>query len=213
MARCAECTFFKFCIDCREDDVKRRYRCSKYYKYVWATDYSCSEFCEDSEKTTSDINNAIEEAEEWKVRHESPSYSPCYLTTITCALLGMPDNNIYLKTLREFRDNVMQKDPKYFKLLAQYDIVGPVIARRLAEDPARGQIAKNLLELGIKTTVLQIKENKYDEAVQTYSTMTELLIDGCRIKREAISSEVINSMDIAKSGHGKVMLKTTPKTV
>lgn len=205
MAKCGYCTHLN--PDSCYADYNKKYWCSEKGEYIYADSEECWLYCKAYSRSDS-VAEALIQAS-----RESQSSSGCYLTTITCALLGMPDNNIYLKTLREFRDNVMQKDPKYFKLLAQYDIVGPVIARRLAEDPARGQIAKNLLELGIKTTVLQIKENKYDEAVQTYSTMTELLIDGCRIKREAISSEVINSMDIAKSGHGKVMLKTTPKTV
>lgn len=49
----------------------------------------------------------------------------------------MPDNNIYLETMRNFRENVLQKDEKYKSLLVQYDIIGPKIAQYLMLDPLK----------------------------------------------------------------------------
>lgn len=218
MSVCAECTYFEFDDIHRKDRVERKYKCSNSdvtidnddKHCVWAINLACSYFCETSEREKSEINDAIEEAEEWKVRHESPSYSPCYLTTLTCNLLGMEDNNLYLQTMRDFRDNVMQKDLKYFNLLVQYDVVGPIIAKHLSSDPDKFAIAKELFEFQIKKIVMEIKEMKYDQAIEDYTSMVEFLIDRCKVKKEEELEYSIEDVDVSKSGHGQLILK--PKT-
>lgn len=203
MAKCGYCTYLD------PDKVKEtwdnRYWCEENHEWKYADEESCWRYCKAYSRSDYVAESLIRAS-----RDSQSSSSGCYLTTITCFLLGYPDNNIYLQTLREFRNEVMQKDPKYFELLAQYDIVGPMIVRRLCQDPARGMIAKNLLELGIKTTVSHINQKDYDKAVETYSIMTELLIEGCRIKKDSEVEEYAKNMDVEKAGHGKVMLKQHP---
>ena len=43
----------------------------------------------------------------------------------------MNDDNYYLNSLREFRNNYMQQNKKYLPLLAEYDIIGPIISNRI----------------------------------------------------------------------------------
>lgn len=130
----------------------------------------------------------------------------CYITTIVCDTLGMDDKVSYLETLREFRNNVLQKNDKYKDILATYDVVGPFISCRLAHDSNNKQIATNLFNLGIKNVCDLIESNKIDEAVSLYSDMTNLLIQGYNIT-ESYDKEYLNKMDMSKSGHGRKRVK------
>lgn len=70
--------------------------------------------------------------------HQSPkatsSSSNCYITTIVCDKLGLEDDCSVLNTLREFRDNVMQQNFKYCKILFEYDVIGPKISEMIKND-------------------------------------------------------------------------------
>lgn len=203
MAKCGYCTFLD--PDKVYESYNKKFWCEENHEWKYADEESCWRYCKAYSRSDYVAESLI------NASRESQSSSGCYLTTITCFLLGYADNNEYLQKLRKFRNEVMQKDPKYFELLAQYDIVGPIIASRLCRDSARGMIAKNLLELGIKVTVKHIDDKNYEEAVKTYTTMTELLIEGCKIKtEEPIIKEYAKNMEVEKAGHGKVMIKQKP---
>ena len=40
-------------------------------------------------------------------KYEKPG-SGCYLTTVTCDILGLEDKNIYLQTFRKFRNSIFR---------------------------------------------------------------------------------------------------------
>lgn len=130
--------------------------------------------------------------------------SPCYITTMMCGILGFEDNCEILNTLRSFRNDVMQKDEKYKDMLFEYDTVGPEIARNLYDEFTNNQdkeLVINMFNFYIQPTALLIKENKYDEAVERYSEMTNALKDyyGLTTKEKMPSD-----YDYKNGGHGKV---------
>ena len=130
------------------------------------SDPRCSSFCEAYSRSNSARQNLYD---------YTPSGGGCYLTTIMCSILGYPDNNYYLNTLRKFRDNVMQKNPEYIPLLVTYDIIGPTIAYELNHDKNREEIAKVFFDRYITKAVGAIEEGKEKEAINIYKAMTDTL--------------------------------------
>jgi hypothetical protein len=138
--------------------------------------------------------------------HQRPreSSSSCYITTIICDVLGFSDDAGILNTLRGFRDNVMQKDSKYFKTLLEYDVVGPVIAKFIKEEYNNthdDEMWIQFYNFYLSPTANLIKEEKYDEAVLRYKEMVESLKDYYGIEKEV---NIIEDYDMSKGGHGKV---------
>ena len=140
--------------------------------------------------------------------HYSKGNSGCYITTIVCDILELSDDCGLLETLRDFRSNVLQKEPKYKKVLYEYDVVGPQIAKCLMEDYIEKEdkeMANGLLNCFIIPTVERIKEGRNTEAVKIYTQLTETLIDTYGIERV---KEVPDDYDYTKGGHGVKKLGT-----
>jgi len=197
MAICAECTYLN--IDYGEKDGK--FWCDKKCERHYGTDPSCHSYCEASRRESCTINNVID------IAKSHTSDSPCYLTTMLCNILNLPDNNIYLETIRNFRKNVLQKDKKYKALLVEYDIVGPVIASSLANDPLRETIAKVYLNNFIVPITALINNKENDRAVDKYYQMTNNLKTFYGLNDYNVTIEQIDNADIEKSGHGKYIQK------
>lgn len=51
------------------------------------------------------------------------SSGSCFITTVLCNVLGLSDNHETLNTLRNFRDNILQKDGCYKEILQVYDSI------------------------------------------------------------------------------------------
>lgn len=136
--------------------------------------------------------------------------SGCYITTILCDVLGMEDNADILNTLRGFRDNVMQKDPKYLETLQEYDVLGPVISENIKEEYNESNdkfLWNQVFETFIRPTSNLIKIGNYDLAVSKYKEMVLHLKSFFAIGDEVYT---IRDYDISRGGHGKVY--TLPKT-
>ena len=131
MAQCAECTY----LDLEDSNSEGKYWCDKKCERHLSTDPECGSFCRAYSRSDGAISNAISYS-------KSKTDPPCYLTTMLCNILNLPDNNIYLETIRIFRANVLQKDEKYKKLIVEYDVIGPVIANALNNDPLKEVISK-----------------------------------------------------------------------
>lgn len=202
MKKCANCTFLD--PDKCYEPWDKRYWCEEHHEWKYADEEACYRYCSSYNRSESVANSLI------SASRESQSSSGCYLTTITCQLLGLPDNNMYLQTLRSFRDEVMHKELKYFGILVQYDVLGPKISRFLSNDPDGKLIAEKTFEYCIKPVVSNIIKKRYDEAIEIYTNMTEKLLEYYRIKTETVTQQMIDSMDIEKSGHGKLVLKQRP---
>ena len=199
MANCSECTYLN--AD-GEPDLYGRYWCDKKYERVSAHQAQCDRFCR-AYGRSSNVSRSYEQYS--KDNEGDPHY---YLTTIVCNILKIDNDNPFLNYLRNFRDNTLQKNEKYKAILAEYDIVGPKIAKSLSKDPLRYQIAANALYKYIKPIIKLIKEDKIDEAVSMYIEMTNKLKEFYNITIN-VSIEEINNADITRSGHGIYMKKIT----
>lgn len=113
---CGECTY----LDLSTGDIYGKFYCDKKWERHKSTDPECGSFCRAYSRDNSTIENAY--------RYTKSKESGCYLTTMLCTILGLPDDNMYLESIRKFRKNILQKDMKYRYLLIEYDIVGPKIA-------------------------------------------------------------------------------------
>ncbi len=195
---CAACTYLE-----EVADSNGRYYCSK-KGYVYANDPKCYSFYEEYSRGRSARENMYENSE------KSKNPSICYLTTAMCDILNYSDDNYYLQTLRSFRDNVLQKDINYIPLLIIYDTVGPEIAYNLYNDKSKEKIATLLFNDYIKKVVTAIENNKIEEAINIYKTMTELLAKKYDIEITYIDPKdiEIDKLDINSLGHARKRVKT-----
>jgi len=115
---------------------------------------------------------------------ERESSSPCFITTVTCQILGKNDNDPLLNRFRSFRDNVLQKDKKYGDTLKEYDVIGPQIADCLINDKDRAKLAKGIFETVLLPVDILIQQQKYEEAVEKYYIMTLSLVNYYGLKHE-----------------------------
>jgi len=195
-AYCASCTYLK-----EESDSFGRYWCTRKGENHYACDPKCNSWLEAYSRYTS--------ARENMYRNSSSHCSGggCYLTTIMCEILNLPDDNYYLQTLRTFRDTVLKQDIKYYPLLITYDVIGPQIAEKLANDPNRKEIANAMLNNFINKSVTAIEENKIEEATNIYVAMTNSLAEQYNINTQILTIDTTN-INLETLGHGKSRKRT-----
>lgn len=196
---CADCTFLDFG---NEDCGKFKCDNTWHLDYHYANAPACDDEVWAYNRDDSLKNDAINRSLSYQ------SSSGCYLTTITCEILGLKDDNEFLTTLRKFRKEKLQQNDKYKEILVEYDIVGPIIASKLKQEAKKDMIAKNLLNLGISKTCESINNGNELEAIRIYTTMTKLLIEAYNINI-LVTKEQLNNADINLSGHGKYVKKKT----
>ncbi len=98
-----------------------------------------------------------------------------YIITAIFNKLGLSDDYECINLLHNFRNNILSKDSKYDDILAEYDIVGPILAKELMFDPESTLLCKKLLQDYLVLVLDCIKEEKYDEALTIYINMVNLL--------------------------------------
>lgn len=128
----------------------------------------------------------------------------CYITTIICGKLGLPDNCGVLTTLRHFRNDIMQKDPKYKEILYEYDEVGPKIAECIKKEftnPEPDELLIVYYNFYLQPTARLVDEKKYDEAIARYVEMTNSLKEYFNIEEV---EKVPEEYDYTQGGHGYV---------
>ncbi len=97
----------------------------------------------------------------------------CYITTAVCDTLGFKNDNLFLSTICSFREK-LEQDPKMFKQLEIYDIVGPVIANIINGDK---EIAAKLFKSTISPVCMDIINGNYNDALLKYTCMIKSLIN------------------------------------
>ena len=191
---CAACTYMG-----EDADYDGKYYCDRKGERRYACDAKCYSFCEAYSRSNYSRENMYENSKS----HQS---SGCYLTTAMCNILGYPDNNYYLETLRTFRDKVLQQDFKYIPLLISYDTIGPQIAYELEKDENKIEIATNLFNKFITTSVTAIENNKVNDAVNIYVAMTQSLAERYNINTNIVMLNP-NEVNIKELGHGRKRTK------
>ena len=111
-----------------------------------------------------------------------------------------------MNTLRLFRDNYLQKNNEYKFLLAEYDIVGPIICKNIINDENNKLIAAKMFFNYIKPVVSLIDDKMYKDAVVRYCMMVNALKRIYGIV-ENVSVEQLENCDVTKSGHGYYVKK------
>ena len=187
---CAACTYLS-----EVADYNGNYWCERKGCDISASTPKCYSFCEAYSRSNSTRSNMIDNS-------EGHLNGGCYLTTIMCKILNYPDNNYYLNTLRNFRDNIMKTNPEYIPLLITYDTIGPIISYNLSIDHNKKDIAMAFFGNYITKAVDAINEEKYNEAINIYKAMTASLAEKYNININIISPE-INKIDIKNLGHAK----------
>ena len=188
---CGECTY----LDLNTGDIYGKFYCEKHCERHLSTDINCNRFCKAYSRDSYTIKNAYNFSNE-------KNNSGCYITTIMCNILGMPDNNPYLETIRNFRNNYLQKNNEYKALLVEYDIIGPKIAHALNNDPLKERIAKNYFNAYINPITNLINSDLYIAAINIYKQMTNSLKDFYSLNNIYPSNFEIDNTDINESGHG-----------
>lgn len=98
-----------------------------------------------------------------------------YIVSAIFEKLGLNEDYECISLLGNFRENVLEKDPKYIDTLAEYDIVGPKIAEELMNDPDSVEFSKKLIQVFLGYVLDKIKEGKNDEALSLYLKMVNFL--------------------------------------
>lgn len=177
MPWCMDCQKMNYKKRCGSDakcELKEKYYspysvvCDDYYKYNLENNIYRSELERLYRSTDPEY---IQESKE----NQNTNSSSCYLTTAICNCLNYEDDCNYLETLRYFRDKIMLKNQKYYDLLAEYDIIGPLISKSLMEDKNNKHIATALLINYIVPVYFKINNHKYNEATKIYINMVNTL--------------------------------------
>lgn len=194
---CSECTY----LNLDSKDIYGKFWCEKRLERHMANELECNRFC----KAYSRDENVSKSAYQYSVEHSSDS--GCYLTTILCNILNLPDNNVYLNTMRNFRNSFLQNDETYKPILVEYDIIGPKLAESLNNDPLKKTIAIKYFNKYILPITNLINENKNEKALNEYIKMTNSLKELYGFNCLSPSKIEIENADIKQSGHGIYKVK------
>lgn len=141
------------------------------------------------------------------------SGSGCFITTVTCDILGKEDHDPVMDSLRKFREEVLQKSDEYESVLKLYDKVGPVISYKLFHDKDRDEKAIKLYsKLGEFADVAS--KGEHTKAAKRYIMMTLRLVAEYGIQNSYRSLRDNNfgykegEFDQKTAGHGKKIVKT-----
>lgn len=167
------------CNDCGNYDPKRtNYRgwgyCTARNQYYPKSDRACSN----------------------KFAHKS-DYVPsgCFLTTTICDMLGLDDNCYGLNIMRSFRDTILVNDPRHYPLLAEYEVVGPIISDNMKNDQHGVEVAEYYFEHYIYDIVMNLSiKRDYNDAVEKY---VEMVTD---FKRMYGVTKDVNESDVTLLG-------------
>lgn len=188
---CASCTYLG-----DRADYSGKYWCSKKGQDMYACEPKCYNWCEAYGRSTYARENMYNNS------RSHYSGGGCYLTTVMCEILGFPDDNYYLQTLRTFRDTVLKQNIKYYPLLVTYDVIGPNIALQLSNDENKEQIATTMVNNYISKAVTAIEEKKHEEATNIYVAMTNALAEKYNINTSIITINP-EEIDFESLGHGR----------
>lgn len=96
----------------------------------------------------------------------------CYITTATAEQFGWDDDCRVLTVMRDFRDNVMEKNAEWSGDIETYYAVAPHIVRALEDDP---KAYRDLWEKWLRPGVSAAASGNNDRAYKIYRGMVEHL--------------------------------------
>ena len=119
---------------------------------------------------------AAEQRRQYSRKTETSDYSTssgssCFITTAVCSSLGKPDDCDELMTLRGYRDQIKQKDPRMGELVEEYYRVAPLVIDKIDISPDAHDVYRSLWEKYISRTYDLIKLGDYKSATKIYIEM------------------------------------------
>lgn len=139
--------------------------------------------------------------------------SGCFITTVTCQILGMADDCTLMNNFRAFRKDILRNDEKYYNILKEYDVIGPKIADCLINDKDKEELAWSFYHSTILPVHEFINQKNYAAAVTLYGISTKTLVEYYGLTKEY---QEIKSRDYdyegfepTLAGHGRKRIKTT----
>jgi len=90
----------------------------------------------------------------------------CFLTTAVCDYMDLPDDNQYLNTLRQFRDEYVKVN--YPELVEEYYRIAPAIVNYIKARPDADAVFKQMLNLYILPACDRIWAGDSAGAMETY---------------------------------------------
>ena len=193
---CAACTYLG-----ENADSYGKYYC-RYKGDRYACDPKCGLYIEAYSRSSSARENMYDNSRSHKY----------YITTAILNALKFPDNNYYLTTIGTFINITLKQNMKYYPLLFAYEIIGPEIAKKIKEDKDNVDIANQMFKQYINPTVIAIENNKTEDAVNIYKTMTIELA-----KRYEINTNIIlpdpKQINIVEIGRGRTRTKKLEETI
>lgn len=123
--------------------------------------------------------------------YESTSYSTsssssrrsgCFLTTATCLALEKQDNCEEIVAYKDYRDNILAKDPDGEALIIEYYRIAPIIVEKIDAKPNRKEIYLNLYDQYIKPGYDYLQNNYIDMAKKTYIEMVKALCEEYEVR-------------------------------
>lgn len=196
-----------FCIHYEPDKCKKDGTCvcDVDHIYRFATDAvaeECSRFSYVRWADIAERKSLVDHCPQ-KKRMKYSTAPSCYISTAIVNILNLSDSYTdELNILRNFRSEVLSKDPAYKDLLLDYDFYGPKIVGELytCEDDRRYEIAIDVFQI-IRRCTTAIKEGDYPLAVQEYKDMTKALIEEF-CAGISIPKETRENYDQSIGGHG-----------
>ena len=128
---------------------------------------------------------------------EKKRESDCFITTVVCNRLGLSDDCHELQVLRNFRDQVLQKNSKYKDLLFEYDTVGPLIASQLLIEDE--EVIQKIHDSYLLPISHMIEVGNQDRAIEKYKFLTRMLAHHYGIDDKNKATE---DYDYTSGGHG-----------
>lgn len=99
--------------------------------------------------------------------------SSCFITTAVCDILNYPDDCLELNVLRYLRDEYMIPNLENRQKLIEYYVLGPLISKKMKQDPNKVALASNLYKTYLKPSVELVLDGKYQESVSYYELMVK----------------------------------------
>lgn len=216
MSRDYKKEFKGHCLTCKNYDIYtksdatvRGFRCVHHHRPM-AMDEKCSSYGNDITRS----NQTIEDAVKWIGKRgydPRPDKGSCYITSICCRVLGLPDDCEYLTNLRRLRDEYMVNFDEGLTHLYKYDIFGRQISEIIEsefENPKTKikteRMVKEILEPQYLVILNElIKCGNFACAMEAYLQMTDLLMQRYSIYEMPLEVDV-STLDKQEVGHGRI---------
>ena len=98
-----------------------------------------------------------------------------HIATFICNVLGKELNDSVYLSVKALRDEFLEKDSKYDRVLEEYDTIGPLICHYINMEECRDYIAHNLYTEYLTPCAQAWDNNEPERALRIYLTMLNAL--------------------------------------